>query len=179
MNVNPELYKVFGFWSGVLALKLLAMVPLTARYRFGKKIFANEDDVKVIGGKVSYTDPDVERVRRSHLNDLENVVPWFMITHIWLTTGPSLWIAKILIPTFVFARIAHTYAYALFPQQPMRTNLSDLLAPTIPQHFQQRYINVFSPSGVPDATFMHGTPGDDMSPLLRPKIPLRQHLPYN
>jgi glutathione S-transferase len=74
----------------------------------------------VVGGKVSYTDPDVERVRRSHLNDLENVVPWFMITHIWLTTGPSLWIAKILIPTFVFARIAHTYAYALFPQQPMR-----------------------------------------------------------
>jgi len=67
-----------------------------------------------------YNDPDVERIRRSHLNDLENVVPWFIITYIWLTTGPSLWIAKILIRTFVFARITHTFSYALFPQQPMR-----------------------------------------------------------
>jgi len=38
MNVNPELYKVFGFWGAVLALKVLAMAPLIARYRLEKKV---------------------------------------------------------------------------------------------------------------------------------------------
>lgn len=86
-------------------------------------MFANEEDSKLLGistAKVSFTDPDVERVRRSHLNDLENIVPWFIITYLWLTTGPSPWFAKILIQTFVFARIAHTFSYAVYSQQPMR-----------------------------------------------------------
>ncbi|RLU15994.1 hypothetical protein DMN91_011752 [Ooceraea biroi] len=118
--VNAELLKVFGFWGSVLVLKMLAMVPLTARQRFQKKIFANEDDTKIVGGKVVYNDADVERVRRSHLNDLENIVPWFIITYLWLTTGPSYWMAKTLIQTFVLARIVHTFSYAVCPQQPMR-----------------------------------------------------------
>ena len=37
--VDPELVKVFGFWSALLGLKMLAMVPLTGRMRFSKKVF--------------------------------------------------------------------------------------------------------------------------------------------
>lgn len=36
--INTEIMKVFGFWSSVLVLKMLAMVVLTARYRFTKKV---------------------------------------------------------------------------------------------------------------------------------------------
>lgn len=37
MEVQSELMKVFAFWSAVLVLKMMAMVPLTGRHRFAKK----------------------------------------------------------------------------------------------------------------------------------------------
>ncbi|KAG7198183.1 hypothetical protein KM043_005597 [Ampulex compressa] len=119
--VNPQLLKLFGFWGSVLILKVMAMVALTGRQRFGKKVFANVEDLMIEKkGKVVYDDPDVERVRRAHLNDLENIIPWFLITYLWLTTGPSVWLARILFQTFTFARLIHTLVYAIFPQQPLR-----------------------------------------------------------
>ncbi|GAB1863360.1 glutathione transferase [Camponotus japonicus] len=88
VQISPELLQVFGFWSSILVLKLLAMLPLTVRQRFGKNVFMNEEDVKLSGkGKVVFNDPDVERVRRAHRNDLENVLPWFIITYLWLGCG--------------------------------------------------------------------------------------------
>ncbi|EFN63861.1 Microsomal glutathione S-transferase 1 [Camponotus floridanus] len=121
VQISPELFQVFGFWSSVLVLKLLAMLPLTVRQRFRKNVFMNEEDTKLGSkGKVAFNDPDVERVRRAHQNDLENILPWFIITYLWLGTGPSLWLAKILIQTFVLARIGHTISYVILPQQPTR-----------------------------------------------------------
>jgi len=37
-EINPEVLKVFGFWSSILLLKLLAMMPLTARQRIKKNV---------------------------------------------------------------------------------------------------------------------------------------------
>lgn len=65
-------------------------------------------------------DDDVERVRRAHRNDLENIFPWFLMTLVWLTTGPSYTMAMLLIRTFVIARIVHTIAYAILAKQPHR-----------------------------------------------------------
>lgn len=121
LAVDVELFKVFGFWGSILALKVLAMAPLTARYRFAKKIFINPDDVVFAKkGTISNNDPDIERVRRAHLNDLENIPIWYIVTALWLTTGPSAWLAGILIKAFVFARITHTLVYAVCPMQPQR-----------------------------------------------------------
>ncbi|XP_076676115.1 microsomal glutathione S-transferase 1 [Andrena cerasifolii] len=121
LAIDPELFKVFGFWGSILALKLLAMAPLTARYRFAKKIFINPDDLTFAKkGTVTNNDPDIERVRRAHLNDLENIPIWYIVTALWLTTGPSAWLAGILIKGFVFARITHTLVYAIYPMQPHR-----------------------------------------------------------
>ncbi|XP_070151218.1 microsomal glutathione S-transferase 1 [Polyergus mexicanus] len=121
VDISSELLQVFGFWGSILVLKMLAMLPLTGRQRFRKKIFLNEEDTTFLhGGKVSYNDPDVERVRRAHLNDLENILPWFVITYLWLGTGPSPWLAKMLIQTFVLARIFYTISYVIMKQQPTR-----------------------------------------------------------
>lgn len=118
--IDPELMKLYGFWGSILALKLLAMVPLTGRQRFAKKVMANPEDLAFVkGGKVG-ADPDVERVRRAHQNDLENVLPWYAVTFLWLTTSPPMWLASLVIKTFVFARIGHTVAYAIMHQQPLR-----------------------------------------------------------
>ncbi|CAL7937029.1 unnamed protein product [Xylocopa violacea] len=119
--IEPELVKSFGFWGSVLALKLIAMAPLTARYRIKNKVFANPEDAATLkGSKVVFNDPDVERVRRAHLNDLENIPLWYIVTFMWLTTGPSVWLASTLMKTFVIARIVHTASYAIFPKQPHR-----------------------------------------------------------
>ncbi|OAD57597.1 Microsomal glutathione S-transferase 1 [Eufriesea mexicana] len=119
--LNPELFRIFAFWGSVLALKLVFMAPLTARYRFKKLIFANnEDTAHMKGAKVIYNDPDVERIRRAHLNDLENILIWYIVTFLWLTTEPSVWLASLLIRSFVIARIGHTLVYAIVPKQPHR-----------------------------------------------------------
>ncbi|XP_014608043.1 PREDICTED: microsomal glutathione S-transferase 1-like [Polistes canadensis] len=121
MAVNTEIMKVFVFWSSVLVLKMLAMMPLTAHYRFKKQIFLNPEDMKFAkNSKVAFDDPDIERVRRNHRNDLENILPWFIITYIWLTTDPSPWLAGMLIKSFVISRILHTLSYSIFAQQPAR-----------------------------------------------------------
>ena len=39
--VEPELFKTFAFWGSILAIKLLAMAPLTARYRFKNMVCIN------------------------------------------------------------------------------------------------------------------------------------------
>ncbi|XP_012062588.1 PREDICTED: microsomal glutathione S-transferase 1-like [Atta cephalotes] len=119
-EINPEVLKVFGFWSSILVLKMLMMVLLTARQRLRKHVLASPEDGVLSKGKAVYNDPDVERVRRAHLNDLENVLPWFIITYFWLGTGPSPWLAKTLIQTFVLSRIGHTISYVIFQQQPLR-----------------------------------------------------------
>ncbi|XP_046751437.1 microsomal glutathione S-transferase 1-like [Diprion similis] len=123
LNVDPEILSVFGFWSGLLALKVMAMSLLTARQRFRKQVFANPEDTSLASkkAKVDFNDPDVERVRRAHLNDLENVVPWFIATSLWIGTGPSTWLAGLLIRGFVISRIIHTIVYAIVPlPQPAR-----------------------------------------------------------
>ncbi|XP_043253522.1 microsomal glutathione S-transferase 1-like [Colletes gigas] len=121
VTINPESFKVFAFWGSILALKLVGIVALTVRQRFSKKIFSNpEDAANLKGSKVSYSDPDVERVRRAHLNDLENIPIWYIVTLLWLTTQPSTWLAGILIKTFVIARFVHTLVYAVVPKQPYR-----------------------------------------------------------
>ncbi|XP_046629272.1 microsomal glutathione S-transferase 1-like [Neodiprion virginianus] len=123
LNVNPEIVSIFSFWGGILALKILAMSLLTARQRFRKQVFANPEDTSLASkkSKVVFDDPDVERVRRAHLNDLENVVPWFIVTSLWIGTDPSTWLASLLIRTFVITRIIHTIVYAIVPfPQPAR-----------------------------------------------------------
>lgn len=107
-------------YSGILALKVLLMAPLTGRQRFTKKVFANEEDAKR-GGKVKLDDPDVERVRRAHLNDLENIPVFWVLGALYLTTNPNPETATWLFRVFTAGRVLHTIVYAVKPlPQPSR-----------------------------------------------------------
>ena len=57
------------------------------------------------------TSDDVERVRRCHQNDLENVLPFVAIGGLYLTTNPALGTAKLLFRSFAAARYFHTLVY--------------------------------------------------------------------
>ncbi|CAG4922801.1 unnamed protein product [Colias eurytheme] len=112
----------FIFHASVLGLKMLSMSFLTAVQRFRKRAFANEEDAKILDKSVvTLTDPDVERVRRAHLNDLESIPLFWILGGLYLTTGPSAALATTLFRTYTVSRIVHTVVYAIIPlPQPAR-----------------------------------------------------------
>jgi len=122
LDINPEVFRGFAFYGAVLIAKMIIMVPLTARQRFSKKIFANPEDISSLkGAKVLFTDPDVERVRRAHLNDLENILPFLLIGFLYCFTSPAVDTANLLFKVFTYSRIVHTFVYGVWPlPQPSR-----------------------------------------------------------
>ncbi|XP_077356343.1 microsomal glutathione S-transferase 1-like isoform X2 [Festucalex cinctus] len=74
--MRDEVFVAFSTYSLIVITKLMIMAPITAHYRFSRGAFANEEDVghkpTEERKKMLRTHPDVERVRRCHLNDLEN-----------------------------------------------------------------------------------------------------------
>ncbi|XP_068628483.1 microsomal glutathione S-transferase 1-like [Battus philenor] len=121
VSVDDPIVQSYILYSAILALKLLAVVILTARVRFTKKIFANEEDTALVTGKVKYDDPDVERVRRVHRNDLENIPAFWILGALYLFTRPEAACALFLFRVYTVCRILHTIVYVVRPvTQPMR-----------------------------------------------------------
>jgi len=115
LEVNDAVFQSYAFFSGILVVKMLLMSFLTARQRFSNKSFANPEDVAHDKkAKVTTSDPDVERVRRAHQNDLENILPFFIIGLLYCFTSPDAWTANMVFKIFTGARITHTLVYAVF-----------------------------------------------------------------
>ncbi|GAB0094416.1 Glutathione transferase [Sergentomyia squamirostris] len=106
-------FKSYVFWSTILIVKTLFMAFLTARQRFKNKTFANPEDAGKYKAKVKYDDPDVERVRRAHRNDLENIFPFIFVGFFYVLTNPEAALAINLFRAAAIARIVHTLVYAV------------------------------------------------------------------
>lgn len=65
-------------------------------------------------------DDDVERVRRAHLNDLENIVPFIIICFLFVLSEPNEMFAGWLIRVVGISRIAHSIVYLSKVRQPFR-----------------------------------------------------------
>ncbi|XP_020797755.1 microsomal glutathione S-transferase 1 isoform X2 [Drosophila serrata] len=113
LSLTNPVFKSFVFWVGVLVIKMLSMSLLTAIQRFKTKTFANPEDLMSPKLKVKFDDPNVERVRRAHRNDLENILPFFAIGLLYVLTNPSAWLAINLFRAVGIARIVHTLVYAV------------------------------------------------------------------
>lgn len=96
-----------------------------------------EDAARVPGASIVNDDPDVERVRRAHLNDLENILPFFSVGFLYVLTNPNVYEGTILIRIVAWARILHTIVYAVYPiRQPARAICFFLaLLPTVYMSF--------------------------------------------
>lgn len=63
----------------------------------------------------------MERIRRAHLNDLENIIPFMIVALLYVLTNPNPMVAMMLIRIVAISRIAHTIVYAVYPvRQPAR-----------------------------------------------------------
>ena len=111
ISVDEEIFKSFAFYGGILALKMVLMAPLTARQRIRKGAFANPEDATMNKSKVTTSDVDVERVRRAHLNDMENIFLYFFVAGLYMFTNPTKFVATTCFQVFTFARCFHTVVY--------------------------------------------------------------------
>nr|ACO11433.1 Prostaglandin E synthase [Caligus rogercresseyi] len=118
-GIRDDLWAAYCLYGGLNILKMIIMSPLTGRIRIKKKIFANAEDAKWFDGKIKMSDPDVERVRRAHLNDIENVIPFLLIAPMYLSTEPCSVLAVNAFRIFTFGRYMHTITY-LHEMQPWR-----------------------------------------------------------
>ncbi|XP_077356341.1 microsomal glutathione S-transferase 1.2 [Festucalex cinctus] len=119
--MQDEVFMAFSTYALIVILKMMFMAPLTTFYRFRKGSFATEEDVAYKSveerKKLLRTHPDVERVRRCHLNDLENVVPFVLVGLLYALSGPELPAALLHFRIFAGSRIFHTISYiGAFPQ---------------------------------------------------------------
>ncbi|KAF7279798.1 microsomal glutathione S-transferase 1-like [Rhynchophorus ferrugineus] len=109
---DNALLRIYFFYASLLGVKMLAMSVLTALQRFKTKTFANPEDCHMHKVKVSHNE-SVERVRRAHLNDLENIPIFLLISLGYLSTGPSYDLALYLFRAFALGRFLHTFVYAI------------------------------------------------------------------
>lgn len=114
--MDNEVLMAFTSYATIILAKMMFLSSATAFQRLTNKVFANPEDCAGFGKgenakKFLRTDEKVERVRRAHLNDLENIVPFLGIGLLYSLSGPDLSTALIHFRIFVGARIYHTIAY--------------------------------------------------------------------
>lgn len=111
MSLSPELATAC-WYSAILLVKLATHSLLVSYQRLTRKVFANEEDAANGAGAVKLDDPNVERVRRCHLNDMENILPFIGLLLLFASTGSAgLTEIKVVAGMFTVLRFLYTIAY--------------------------------------------------------------------
>ncbi|XP_059474447.1 microsomal glutathione S-transferase 1-like [Neocloeon triangulifer] len=117
---NP-LFTLYSCHAALLVCKIIFVGFSTSMVRVFKKVTPNPEDAKFMGTKPFIGDPTIERIRRAHRNDLENIPAFLFVSFLYVLTNPSYVVAKILFWSFTIARYSHTLVYAYLPiPQPAR-----------------------------------------------------------
>ncbi|CAL7945887.1 unnamed protein product [Xylocopa violacea] len=109
-----EPWIVYAWWSCVLILKMNALTWFTGRIRVSRRVIHSEEDRVWLTGPGIILCPtgggheDVDRIRSAHRHDLETVLPYLLITPIWLSTSPLFPLARIIPPCFAIVSISYT-----------------------------------------------------------------------
>ncbi|KAJ8924266.1 hypothetical protein NQ315_007058 [Exocentrus adspersus] len=119
LSLNNPLFGCYAFYCAVLVLKMMFMSVFTAMTRLKTEVFASPEDAvfarsaKARARTNLIRDENVERVRRAHLNDLENIPIFLIVSLVYILTNPSYFLATMLIRIYALARIIHTFVYAV------------------------------------------------------------------
>ncbi|KAF2881627.1 hypothetical protein ILUMI_24570 [Ignelater luminosus] len=100
-------------YSSLLVLKMMIMPLLTVKQRRKFGVPISPEDCAIYNRKSLRLHEEVERIRRAHLNDLENIPIFFIAGAFYLLTNPSPRTALNLFRTYTIARYCHTFVYAV------------------------------------------------------------------
>jgi len=113
--------RLFSACTAILAIKILVTANYTGILRTTRRTYATPEDYRFFGlDPATRVDEQIERIRRAHQNDLENILPFFAVGFLYALSGPSYSAAWWFFVTFTVARIAHTVVY-IAGLQPWRT----------------------------------------------------------
>jgi glutathione S-transferase len=118
LTLENPVFATYVVAATIMILKAVSMSWLTVALMMkAKGGFRSPEDLKKTplnpnpDPKQLEPNPDVERVRRIHLNDLENI-PFFLAAGLlFVLTDPSLVLARALFYTYVVTRLLHFVAY--------------------------------------------------------------------
>ncbi|XP_077987214.1 microsomal glutathione S-transferase 1-like [Glandiceps talaboti] len=127
LTLNNPVFVSFATYGAFVVLKMMALLPLTAIVRMKDKSFANTEDFLGSGikgrdeikKKMSTVNKTVERIRRTVLNDMENIIPFMLLGPLYVLTGPSAATALLVFRIFAGSHVVHTLSY-LVGVQPFR-----------------------------------------------------------
>lgn len=118
LNMENPVFLTYMITAAIMVLKIMGQGWMTV-YRMLKSDsgLVNPEDIQV--GLINRNPRSeqleendyVERSRRMHRNDLENIPGFFAAGLLFVIAGPSLILANILMYGFVVARFAHAAAY--------------------------------------------------------------------
>jgi len=112
---------ILGVAYLILVLKMVAVGSYTSVIRIRRGHYATPEDYALQGlPPPAGPDEDIERARRAHRNDIENILPFFGAAVFYSLTRPSLAMARLYFWGFCIARILHSVFY-LRQMQPHRT----------------------------------------------------------
>ncbi|XP_075210913.1 microsomal glutathione S-transferase 1-like [Lycorma delicatula] len=111
----------FAFYSIILMVKMFILAIYTGILRFKKQVYINSEDAAAAGVDIKKDDPDVERIRRAHQNDLENFPIFFMSGIIFILADPNAVFALMMFRFYAIARIVHTVAYCCLHVRSVRS----------------------------------------------------------
>jgi len=117
---NPAV-RLFGVVYLILVVKMVIVGAYTSILRIGRKVYASPEDYAFqnLTRQVDQ-DADIERARRAHRNDLENILPFFGVGLLYALSHPSMTMARIFFIGYLLARVLHSVFY-IRSMQPHRT----------------------------------------------------------
>jgi glutathione S-transferase len=130
LTMENPIFATYVIASAIMILKLMGQGWMTV-YRMLKISggWASPEDLRP--GMINRNPRDeqlesndyVDRSRRMHRNDLENIPAFLACGLLFVAAGPSLLLANILMYGFVGARLVHTLAYATKQSHEIRATL--------------------------------------------------------
>ena len=115
LHFSPENPLVFPFAAALVLLVFKAQLlgAATAATRGRLQQFVTQEDADWLGGVHAFPDaPEVRRLGRMHMNDLEALVPFAIVGALYVMSGASSTAGLVYFAAFPTLRIVHTLAYA-------------------------------------------------------------------
>ena len=130
LSLQDPLFATYAVAATLMILKAVCMSWLTVvRMMSAQGGFRSPEDLRKTplnpapDPKQLEPDERVERIRRIHLNDLENL-PFFLVAgFLYMLTQPTLWLAQLLLYGYVVSRLLHFAAYLTACSHDMRAAL--------------------------------------------------------
>jgi uncharacterized MAPEG superfamily protein len=112
--------RLFSICAAILTINMLLKATLIGVLRNMRGVHISPEDYRLLGRPVRPPDELIERTRRAHQNDVENILPFFGIGLLFALSGVSPTVAWWLIVVFTASRLLHTVFY-LAALQPWRS----------------------------------------------------------